>query len=195
MNNLTHYAAWCLGLAKPWTYYSEAECGLLEKYARNKKRLAEIGCWQGVNTARIRKSMSPEGMFYAVDPYPKGRLGVNFAQLIAVKEVKKIKNGTLIWVRKTDLEAASWLKSKNEASFDFVFSDSFNSYEGFKACWEAWSPLLASQGIYVLANSCTDISRKIENAGSVKFTRDVIMKDAHYEFLESAGCFTVLRKR
>lgn len=195
MNNLTHYLAWCLGLAKPWTYYSEAECGLLEKYARNKKRLVEIGCWQGVNTARLRKAMPPEAVFYAVDPYPKGRFGVNFAQWIAAKEVEKIKNGTLIWVQKTDLEAAAWLKSQKAALLDFIFSDSCNSYEGFKACWEAWSPLLASQGIYVLANSCSDSSGKIENAGSVRFTRDVIMKDERYEFLESAGSFTIMRKR
>lgn len=195
MNNAIHFLAWMIGLSKPWTYYSAAECALLERYADNKNRLAEIGCWQGVNTARLRKAMANDGLLFAVDPYPKGRFGVNFAQMIAKREVSKVKRGNVRWLQKTDLEAAAWMKNGKQGPLDFVFSDSLNTYEGFKACWEAWSPLLMPGGIYVLANSHSSVADRSVLPGSVLFTRDIILKDPVFELLESLGSFTVLRKK
>lgn len=194
MKVLTHYLLWKLGLTHAWTFYNEAECEALERYAAGKKRLAEIGCWQGVNTARLRKTMSPQGILFAVDPYSAGRLGISFPQMIAHSEAGKISNGTLCWVRKTDLEAAEIFKLNHEPPVDFIFSDSHNSYDGFRKTWEAWSPLIASGGIYILANSLPVKGRGAEEAGSVRFTREEILKDTRFLLIEEVGSFTVLKR-
>jgi predicted O-methyltransferase YrrM len=181
-------------LAKPWTFYTEAECKALEHYAAGKKRLMEIGCWQGVNTSRLRRAMAKDGILFAVDPYTPGRLGFNAAQCIAHKEVEKIQNGTVKWLRMTDLEAAAWFEREREAPLDFIFSDSLNTYEGFKACWDAWNPKLISGGIYILANSSSSDTRNFEKAGSVQFTREIILKDKRFKHLQTVGTFTILEK-
>ncbi len=195
MNVLIHFLLWNIGLAKPWTWYSRQECECLEKYARGKKKLAEIGCWQGVNTLRIREAMDPRGTLYAVDPYPAGRLGFNAAKIIARRETEKCGNGKIRWMEMTDFNAAREIKQSGEGSFDFIFSDSQNTYDGFRLTWEAWSPLAAGRGIYILANSAPAPKREIGGAGSVQFTREVILQDPRFESIETIETFTVLRRR
>lgn len=194
MNVLSHFLLWKIGFAKPWTWYSVPECECLERYARGKKRLAEIGCWQGVNTGRIRGAMAPDAVLYAVDPYPSGRLGFNAAKIIARQEVGKTKNGKVRWLEMTDLEAAREIKQRGEGPLDFIFSDSLNTYDGLKETWEAWSPLAANRGIYIIANSFSAPGRGIEAAGSVAFTREKILADSRFRMVETVGTFTVLEK-
>ncbi len=194
MKVIPHFLLWRVGLAKPWTYYSEKSCETLSRYAVGKKCLAEIGCWQGVNTARLRKAMSSVGILYAVDPYEPGRFGFSAAEVIAHAELKKIRNGKLKWMKMSDLEAARTLARKH-VELDFIFSDSRNDYEGFKRTWEAWNPLLAPDGIYILANSRMETDRGGVEPGSVRFTREVILKDPRFRHREAVESFTILQKR
>ncbi len=195
MTVLTHFLLWNLGLSKAWTCYTENECTALEKYASGKKRLAEIGCWQGVNTARLRKVMSPEGALFAVDPYPEGRLGFNAAEKIAHREVGKIKNASIRWMKMTDLEAAEIFAKEKQLPLDFIFSDSLNTYEGALNTWNAWQPLLNARGIYIIANSHPTPEKPIEKAGIVRFVKDRVLTDPRFELLEITGCFTILKKK
>jgi hypothetical protein len=195
MSVLTHFLLYQLRLAKAWTYYTEVECQSLEKYARGKNRLVEIGCWQGVNTSRIRRIMDSRAILFAVDPYPAGKLGFSAPKVIAHTEVGRVRNGHILWLQMTDIEAAAWFRKQKEAPLDFIFSDSLNTYDGFKACWEAWSPLLAAQGIYILANSRSSDTRNFDAAGSTKFTKEVIANDPRFEVLETVGTFTILRRK
>lgn len=195
MNVMMHFILWKVGLAKPKTYYSDEACKVLKKYAKNKKSLVEIGCWHGVNTKRIRSAMSSEGIFYAIDPYPAGKLGFNSAEVIAHSEVEKVLNGNIKWLKLTEQEAARNFRQKGDIRFDFIFSDAENSYEGFKVMWDVWSELLQEGGIIILANSQSVPGRGIESAGSVRFTREVILKDTRFEYLENIETFTILRKK
>lgn len=195
MKSFLHFVLYQMHLAKPWTFYTEAECQALERYASEKKRLAEIGCWQGVNTRRLRCVMASDGILFAVDPYPPGRLGFSWSQIIAHKEVAKVIRGKLQWLCMTDLEAAAWFRAHHEPPLDFIYSDALNTYDGFKACWEAWSSLIASHGIYILANSRSSATQNIDQAGSSQFTKDVIVKDSRFELLEPVDTFTILRRR
>ena len=83
--------------------------------------------------------MAPQGVLYAVDPYAPGRLGFSAHRIIARREVARERNGTVHWIRDTDLAAAAQLA--DGPPFDFIFSDSLNTFEGYRATWEAWSPL------------------------------------------------------
>ncbi len=194
MKIAAHFFLWNLGLAKPWTFYGVSECECLERYALGKKRLVEIGCWQGVNTGRLRRAMAPDGVLYAVDPYSPGRMGFNAAKIIAHREVEKNRNGKVRWLEMTDLAAAEKIKTSGEGAFDFIFSDSLNTYEGLKAAWNAWSALTAPGGIYIIANSAPAPGRGIEKAGSVAFTREIILEDSRFRLREIVETFTILER-
>src|SRR5262245_2561951 len=74
--------------------------------ATGRQRIAEIGVWQGAVTCRMRSVMRSDGVLFAVDPYPPGRLGFNYQQLIARREVAKISGGRIVWLRERGVDAA-----------------------------------------------------------------------------------------
>lgn len=49
--------------------------------------------------------MAPDGVLICIDPYPVGRFGFSSQRLIALKEVSKVRNGTVSWVRMTGADA------------------------------------------------------------------------------------------
>lgn len=195
MRVLTHFLLWNLQLAKAQTPYTAAECECLERHAAGKKRLVEIGCWHGVNTSRLRRVMAPDGVLFGVDPYVPGRLGFSAQRVIARREVSKVTNGSMRWTRVSDLEAARRFAASREGPVDFVFSDSVNTFEGFGKTWEAWSALIGSSGIYVLANSRSSAALQLDDAGSARYTCEVILRDARFRLVETVDTFTVLARR
>ena len=194
MSALTHFVLWSLHLVSARTMYTAEEHACLERHAAGRRRLVEIGCWHGVNTRRLRRVMAPGAALFGVDPYPPGRLGFSAQRLIARGEVNQEANGSIRWLRMTDVAAAGWFRASREAPVDFVFSDSLNTVEGFRATWETWSPLVAAGGRYVLANSRSSATKQIEAAGSVQYTRDVILRDPRFRLVDEAGTFTVLER-
>jgi predicted O-methyltransferase YrrM len=194
MRVLTHFLFWNLGLASAETQTTDAERDSLARYASGKKHLAEIGVWHGVTTCRLRRVMAPSGTLVAIDPYPAGRLGFSSQRVIARKETSKISTGSVCWVRKTGAQAASHFGSAGSEQFDFVFIDGDHSYEGLREDWLGWSGLVAPSGIVCLHDSRPTTARPIANAGSVRFTREVILQDPRFEVIDEVDSLTVLRR-
>src|SRR5262249_23499183 len=148
MRVMTHFLLWNFGLAAATTWCAAAECECLVRYAAGKKRLVEIGCGYGLNTSRLRSVMAPDGILFALDPYLPGRLGFSASRRVALHEVSKISNGSVQWMRSTDVQAARDFVTAGEGPVDFVYSDAVNTYDGLRDTWEAWSPLVGPGGIY-----------------------------------------------
>lgn len=194
MRVLPHFVLWCVGLQSAGSFTTGAMQSTLARYARGRKRLVEIGCLHGVNTCNLRRAMHPDGVLFAVDPFPAGRLGVSFMKVIAHREVGKLSNGQVRWLRMTDLEAAAQFEKAGEAPVDFVFSDAVNTREGFRATWEAWSGRIAPGGIYVV-NSVVGTKRMpIHDAESAVYYREALRADPRFEVLEEIDNMAVLRR-
>jgi predicted O-methyltransferase YrrM len=138
--------------------------------------------------------MASEGILYAVDPYPVGRLGFSAPQWIARSEVTRVANGRVEWIRSTGVEAAKRLGEKLAGKVEFIFIDGDHSYEGLKGDWESWSPLVASCGLIALHDSRSTPSRQIDDAGSVRFTREVIIHQPHFKVVDEIDSLTVVRR-
>lgn len=139
--------------------------------------------------------MASNGILYAVDPYPAGRLGFSAQRRIARRTVSKISNGSLRWVRATGVDAA-----RNHATFgiehvDFIFIDGDHSFDGLRGDWEVWSPLVAPGGIVALHDSCSSKTRSIDEAGSVIYTNKVIRRDSRFRLIETVDTVTVLQRQ
>ena len=189
MGVLTHYLAWSFGLAAAETQTTDAERDCLARHASGRRRLVEIGVWHGVTTRRLRAAMDRNGTLTAVDPFPVGRLGVSLQQRIAHREVSAIKNGHVTWIRARGSEAA-----QGHEPVEFIFIDGDHSAEGLLSDWQAWHPLVAPGGIVALHDSRSYPGRQIDDAGSVKVTRDVIRTDSSFAVVEEVDSLTVLRK-
>jgi predicted O-methyltransferase YrrM len=189
MKVLTHYVWWTLGLVAAETQTTSAERHCLARHASGRRRLVEIGVWHGVTTKRLRQVMDPDGVLTAVDPFPSGRLGISLQARIAHREVGTVSNGTVEWVRTTGTEAA-----RGHEPVDFVFIDGDHSEEGLLADWQAWSSLVEPGGIVALHDSCSSRHRRIDDAGSVKVTNEVILLDKRFQLVETVDTLTVLER-
>jgi predicted O-methyltransferase YrrM len=191
---IAHFVLWNVGLATAETQTSEAERDCLARHAAGRRCLVEIGVWHGVTTALLRRAMSPDAVLYGIDPYPKGRLGFNAQRSIAHHEVAKESNGSVRWVRAMSVEAARAYASSGARLPDFIFIDGDHSFEGLRGDWEAWSGLVAADGIVALHDSRTCAARNIENAGSVRYASEVILHDSRFRMLEQIDTLTVLHR-
>ena len=190
MKVLSHYIAWTIGLAPATTQTTSAERDCLARYATGRRRLVEIGVWHGVTTKRLRAAMHAQGVLSAVDPFPVGRLGFSVQQHIAHREVDSIANGQVAWLRTTGAAAA-----RDHQLVDFVFIDGDHSEDGLLADWRAWSPLVEAGGIVALHDSRSTPERPIDEAGSVKVTNDVILRDERFSVVDTVDSLTVLQRR
>ncbi len=194
MSVFLHYLLWSVKLAPAETQTTAAERDALARYVAGRRCVVEIGVWHGVTTRRLRGAMAADGVLFAIDPYPVGRLGVSFQQRIARAEVSAVRNGQVRWVRETGAEAARTLTDELTGRVEFAFIDGDHSYDGLAGDWNGWSQLIAAGGIVALHDSRPTAGRPIEDAGSVRFTAEVIRSDPRFELVEEVDSLTALRR-
>jgi hypothetical protein len=104
------------------------------------------------------------------------------------REVRRIANGTVVWVRATGSQAASDPRVVAAAPFDFIFVDGDHTFDGLQADWEAWAP--RASDIIAFHDVIGD-----PDQGSVRFARERIFTDPRFAVLKTVGCLAVLKRR
>jgi predicted O-methyltransferase YrrM len=192
---LPHLLLWALGLRAAETQTTTAERAALARFAQGRSPIVEIGVWHGVTTAVLRQAMRTGGVLWAVDPFPAGQLGFSPQKPIAHAEANRSRNGTLRWVRTTGLAAAAQYEREQREGVALIFIDGDHSYEGLAGDWFAWKPLIAPGGLVCLHDSRSTPERPIEDAGSVRATRTIVLQDPDFELIEEIDSLTVVRRR
>ena len=192
MSVLLHLIKWQLGLAPAEIWTTEAERACLARHAAGKRRLVEVGVWHGGTTRHLRAAMSPEATLYAVDPFPRGRLGFSIPRLVARGEVRQVPNGRVIWVRETG-EAAARMDMLREQPIDFVFVDNAQTSETLRVEWEAWAPVVARGGVIALHDTRPGPPGQPEQTSEI-YARDVVRRDARFTAVDEVDTLTVLRR-
>jgi predicted O-methyltransferase YrrM len=191
---LVHFVKWSVGLAPAETQTTDAERAALGRHAAGRRAVVEIGVWHGVTTCVLKRAMDPAGTLYAIDPYAPGRLGFSMQRVIAHREVGRVKGADVVWLETTGAAAARTTEVRTAAP-DFVFIDGDHSFDGLRADWEGWTPLLATGGIVALHDSRPTPTRPIHDAGSVRYTSQHVLSDPRFESVETVDSLTVLRRR
>ena len=187
MSPSLHCLLWKIGLSAAVTQTTAEERACLTRHASGRKVLAEIGVFEGVTTCVLRDAMAADGVLFAIDPYPLGRLGVSFHEWIAHSEVERITNGSVIWIRATGREAVADPRLA-ATMVDFVFVDGDHSWQGIKGDWNAWSPKIVPGGVMAFHDS-----RNSHGAGSERFTTEVIVKDPRFTVVDTQDRLTVIQ--
>lgn len=195
MRVFRHFLLYNLGFAQAETQTTPEERACLRRHASGRRRAVEIGVWHGVTTAELLESIAPEGVLYAVDPFEPGRLGFSIQRSIAIREVAKVRPQSVRWMRMTGAQAAQRLREVGERPVDFVFIDGDHSYEGLAGDWAGWAPLVAEGGVVALHDSRSSDARDIDDAGSARFTREVILADDRFEMIDAVETLTVMRRK
>jgi predicted O-methyltransferase YrrM len=192
MSVLFHLVKWLLGLAPAEIWTTEPERACLARHAAGKRRLVEIGVWHGGTTRHLRAAMGDEATLYAVDPFPTGRLGFSIPRLVARREVARVRNGRVIWLRLPG-EAAAGTEMMRQQPPDFVFVDNAQTFDSLRVEWEAWAPVVAPGGIIALHDTRPWPAGTPEQS-SVGYARTVVRQDSRFTVVEEVDSLTVLRR-
>ena len=193
MRTSTHFLLWAAGLARAETQTTAAERAAVARRAVGQPWVVEVGAWHGVTTAELRVAVGAGGTLWAVDPYVPGRLGVSLQRLIALREVGKVRGAKVAWIRQTGVAAAAEA-ARAGMRVDLVFIDGDHSWEGVSGDWNAWSPLVRVGGHVALHDSRSTPTRDLSDAGSARFTREVILQSPGWRVVEEVDSLTVVQR-
>ncbi len=183
-----HWVRYTLALAEADTQTTDAERACLARYAAGRRSIVELGVMHGATTALLRGVMADDGTITAVDPHPPGRLGVSFERLVAAREVAKHPRGRAVLLRQRSHEASrAW-----DRPIDFLFIDADHAWEAVARDWREWTPHVIDGGIVALHDSRPVPGRP--DLDSVRFTADVVVRDARFSVIDAVDSLTVLRR-
>ena len=190
---VAHYLGVLRGAELPQTQTSEVERAVLCTHLRDKKRIVEIGVFEGFTTRVLAENSDPDAIIYGIDPFFGGRIGISWGMLIAQFYNKShLASRKVRFVRALSTEVGDRVPTP----VDYVFIDGDHSLAGIKADWAFWSERLGPGGIIVLHDSLlTPDKPPGYTLGSIEYFRDHVRHDARFEIVKQQASLTVLTKR
>jgi MMP 1-O-methyltransferase len=141
------------GLIPPRTMHSEADAGLLRATAAGRRRVVEIGVYEGSSAAVLCEVLDPDAELHLIDPFgehgwalPAGWGATEGASRRVVDRARRRHDGPkVMWhVDYSTAVAASW-----EGAVDLVFIDGDHSEDGVRADWDGWNGFVEPGGAVV----------------------------------------------
>lgn len=141
------------GLIPPRTMHSEADAGVLRAIAAGRRRVVEIGVYEGSSAAVLCEVLEPDAELHLIDPFgehgwalPAGWGATEGASRRVVDRARRRHHGPQVtWhVDYSAAVAASW-----EGAVDLVFIDGDHSEDGVRADWEGWNGFVEPGGAVV----------------------------------------------
>ena len=181
------------GLRPPAAEHSAAEAQLLLRYGAGATRVVEIGVSEGGSAYELAQVAARGSTLHLIDPYPRGRLGVSFAEMTAHRLLDKATadGKTVKWLRQLSSDAVrGW-----HEPIDFLFIDGDHAYDTVKRDWEEWTPFVRSNGYVALhdalvkPNGWTD-----DDSGPVRFVRELGDAPPGFRLVDSADSTVVYQK-
>src|SRR5260370_15589907 len=130
------FFAWA-GLRPPIAQHTLAEHQALEKWARGRNSVVEIGVAEGASAVALRTAMSVEGTLYLVDPFHLARVRMlNFLRRVARRTVSANGGPETVWVEAFSHDAArGWNRP-----IDFLMIDGDHREIAVEQVWMDLTP-------------------------------------------------------
>jgi predicted O-methyltransferase YrrM len=132
------------GLRPVLAQHTAAEHQALQRHARQRQRLVEIGVAEGASAMALRDGMDPQGHLYLIDPYQLSRVpALNFLRRAARRAVSSGSQPKIFWIQEFSHQAIrSWT-----APIDFLLIDGDHAETAVQRDWEDWHPHVVTGGL------------------------------------------------
>lgn len=191
-NAFLHWVKFYLGIDNAITQTSFNEQELLKRYAQSSKLIAEIGVFEGVNTVSFAQHSPSTARIYAIDPFFKGAMGINYGKYIARSLLRRSK----VMDKVLFVEGLSWnVADKVADNLDLIFIDGDHSFEGVKKDFEIYNQKLAERGVIIFHDA-----RVFENGwtkedwGPVQLVNKEIRTSKAWKIIEELDSIVVVGK-
>jgi predicted O-methyltransferase YrrM len=139
------------GVIPPRTMHSAAEAALLERLAAGRRRVVEIGVYEGSSAVVLCRALDPAAELHLIDPFGHhpdalrpGWGATEAATRRVVARAARDGGPKVVWHVAFSADVArGWAAGPA----DLVFIDGDHSEAGVRTDWEQWSPLVAPGGV------------------------------------------------
>jgi predicted O-methyltransferase YrrM len=123
--------------------HTRAEDEALQRNARGRRVIVEIGVAEGASALVLRQVMATDGTLYLIDPYHLSRYPwINAPKRAAKAAVSRCHTGEVIWIEQFSSDAArAWNRP-----IDFLFLDGNHTLEFVSRDWEEWHRFIKPGG-------------------------------------------------
>jgi len=191
-NAFFHLLKYYCAIDRPHTQTTLAEQEAVRRYARGRRQAVEIGVYEGVNTQIIGSSIASGGKLYGIDPFVKGRLGLCYYKLIALRHIGyELLRSKVQLINAYSHEAADRVPN----DLDFVFIDGDHSLEGITNDWNLYASKMVSGG-YILLHDTTAPSSgsPVEKFGSCLYFESTIRHDKRFVHVATVDSLNILQR-
>jgi len=135
--------AW-LGFRPTFAQHTIAEHRALQRWARGRRNIVEIGVAEGGSALALRQVIAGDGKLHLIDPFHLSRLKwINGPRRAAMAAVSRSKNGHVLWINKFSFEAIRvWT-----GSIDFLFLDGDHAEGAVRRDWDEWHSFVVRGGV------------------------------------------------
>jgi predicted O-methyltransferase YrrM len=139
------FFAWT-GVRGPRAQHTMAEHDAMERFARGRRSVVEIGVAEGASAVALRTAMDPAGTLYLVDPFHLSRVPMlNFLRRAARRAVSENGGAQAVWIEEFSHEAVrQWSRP-----IDFLLIDGDHRESAVEQDWNDWSPHVVEKGVVV----------------------------------------------
>jgi predicted O-methyltransferase YrrM len=137
------------GVIPPRTMHSPAEAALLRQLAEGRRRVAEIGVYEGSSAVVLCEVLNPGAELHLIDPFGhhptalrEGAAATEWATKRVVARAARDGGPRVVW--HVDFSAA--VAERWTLPLDLVFVDGDHSELGVATDWEAWHGFVAEGG-------------------------------------------------
>jgi predicted O-methyltransferase YrrM len=138
------------GLIPPRTMHSEDDAAVLRAIAQGRRRVVEIGVYEGSSAVVLCEVLDPSAELHLIDPFghhgwalPAGWGATEGASRRVVARAARGAQGPRVtW--HVDYSAA--VATRWQGEVDLVFIDGDHSEEGVRADWDGWHEFVAAGG-------------------------------------------------
>jgi predicted O-methyltransferase YrrM len=141
------------GLIPPRTMHSAGEAALLERLAAGRRRVVEIGVYEGSSAVVLCRILGPDAELHLIDPFGHhpdalrpGWAASEAATKRVVARAARARGPAVSWHIAFSADVA---RAWSGGPVDLVFVDGDHSEEGARTDWELWSPLVEQGGVVV----------------------------------------------
>jgi predicted O-methyltransferase YrrM len=141
------------GLIPPRTMHSSGEAALLERLAAGRRRVVEVGVYEGSSAVVLCRVLGPEAELHLIDPFGHhadalrpGWGATEAATKRVVARAARRSGPRVTWHVAFSADVArGWAGGP----VDLVFVDGDHSEAGAAADWEGWAPHVGAGGVVV----------------------------------------------
>jgi len=188
-------AGTALGLRRTHVMLTPHDIGILEKWARGKRSLAEIGVFEGGSAVVLRRVMDPSATLTCIDPYVVTEAGMQGSLAISKMVIGRIKRGRVRFIRDFSHKVAqTW----NE-SLDFLFIDGNHTEEACRVDFEDWERFVTRDGVILFHDSRLDqppVQELMGAEGSTEVVKKLfrLQKHPRWQIVDEGGSIVVIQR-